>query len=365
MGEKMDEENLKLPKGYKTYLIVLAIVALALIIPASREKIFSTFNLFGGGDKELKLVSEFNIDGTIVKADISGDRVIGSQERELSFLDYNGFEELKKTFDFKSLDVQFADEIYAWDKTSGQVEILDKSGKLIKELDLKSPFETLKEVNDKIYVYRKEDEKQTVNIIDKEGNLLKTHEEYMPILSAAMTDANDKYCISALNMEDGLKSLVSLYSLDDEELGYFELKDEIVAYTSFIKDKAVVATESKVYLLDDKDIKWEKKINSLRDIRVINKDIYLLYGDKFQVINQRGRVKKDIKLEGSFEKIRFTDEGVVLFGKRDLIIPNRKENTLDFTSKEDIIDVKYDDENLLLHKDGKIEIYNIKDKGDK
>lgn len=364
MGEKMEEENLKLPKGYKTYLIILIIAAIVLIIPASRQKIFSALNLFDGGEVELFQVNEFNVDREILKIDISGDKIIQWKSSSLSFLDFNGFEEQKKEFKSTDSDVIFEDYIYLLDKSSGKLELLDKKGSSMGKLDLKTSFEKLKVDEEKIFIYRKDEDQETVDIIDIEGNLLKSHQEYVPILTIDMAEKEDKYVVSTLYVEDELKSMVTIYSLDEEEIGSFEFKDEIVVYTSFIKDRVVVATESKLYILEDKNIKWEKEIESLKDITVVNKDIYILYKDKFEVINQRGKVKEDISLGKSFDNIRLTDQGVVLFNKRDIIIPNDKGNRLEFKSKEDIMDVQYDDGNLLVHKDGKMEIYNIVEKGD-
>ena len=60
----------------------------------------------------------------------------------------------------------------------------------------------------------------------------------------------------------------------------------------------------------------------------------------------------------------FTEEGILLIGKRDIVIPQKDKNILEFKSEEDIIDVKYDEGNLLIKKDSDIEIYNMIKKGD-
>lgn len=358
-------EQLKMPKGYKIYLIILLIAVVILIIPASREKIFSSLNLFSQSEKELKLVNEFNIDKGLENIDISKEKIIKWDDNKLSFLDFNGFEVLAKEFKFNNPEVYFADEtIYVMDKDSGKVQLLDKAGEKIKELDLKFPFLKLKEDGDKIYIYKKDGDTEIVDIINKEGELLKTHEEKIPILSVTMGNKDTQYLVSVLDMSGALKSVVDIYSIDGNDIGNIEFEDELVIYSEFIGEKVLIATEKKIYLLEDAKVKWDKAIKDIKDVRVMGKDIYLLYDDKFEILNLKGRTKEDILLKEDLENIMVTEEGVLLIGKRNIVIPEKDKNILEFKSEEDIIDVKYDEGNLLIQKNGNIEIYKMIGKGD-
>ena len=361
----MGEEKLKMPKGYKIYLMVLLILVVALVIPASREKIFTTLNLFNTSEKELQLASEFNVDKGPADIDIYKENVIKLNDSKLSFLDFNGFEVSSKDIKFKNPEIYFGEEtIYVIDKFAGKVQLLDKEGEKIKDLDLKLPFIKLKEDGNKIYIYRKDEDLETVDIINKEGELLKTHEEKAPILSVSMGNKDKEYLVSVLDMDEELKSVVDVYSIDGNDIGNIEFNDEVVIYSEFIVDNVLIATDKKIYILEGKEIKWEKAIKDIKDIKVVGKEIYLLYADKFEILNSKGRVKEDIVLEKDLDNIRFIENGILLFGKRDIVIPDKKDNILEYNSKEDIVDVKYYESNLLVQKDGKVEIYNIVEKGD-
>nr|WP_300003919.1 DUF5711 family protein [Tissierella sp.] len=364
MGEIMEEEQLKMPKGYKIYLIVLLIAVIALIIPASREKIFSSLNLFNQSQKQLELVNEFDIDKGLEEIDISKDKIIKWNKNELSFLDFNGFEVLKKESDFKDPIVYFGEElIYLMDKSTGKAQLMDKEGTNTRELDLKFPFSKFKEDGDKLYVYRKDGDTETVDIINKEGELLKTHQENIPILSVIMGNKDQEYLAAVLDVDKDLKSMVGIYSIDGNDIGNLEFKDELVIYSEFLRDKVLIATDKKVYLLKDSVLEWDKEIKDIKDIKVVDKEIYLLYNDKFEILNSKGDVKEEFVLETDLENIRLIEEGILLFGKRDILLPQKKHNILEFKSEEDIIDVKYDEGKLLIQKEGKVAIYNIIEKG--
>lgn len=366
MGEIMEEEKLKMPKLFKIYIIILLILVVVLVIPSSREKILGSLNLFNTSEKQLELVSEFNIDKGLEKIDILGENVIKAYENKVSFLDFNGFEVLKKQFDYQEPDVYFGDEtIYMMDKATGKLRLIDKAGEDIREMDLKLPFLKLKEDGDKIYVYRKSGDKESVDIINKEGELIKTHEENIPLLSVSIGNKDKEYLVSVLDVNQDLKSVINIYSIDGDDVGKLEIKDELVLYSEFIRDKVLIATEKKIYLLEGAEVKWEKSIKDLKDIKAVDKDIYLLHDDKFEILSLKGSTKEEIILKENLENIRFIDGGILLFGKRDIVVPQKKNNILEFKSQEDIKDVKYDEGKLLIQKEGKVEIYNIVEKGDK
>lgn len=107
MGDNLEEKNVKLPKSFKIYLMILLVLAVIFINPESREQIFSTLNLFSKPEKELKLVNEFTVDKQVEKLDLFNEKVIVWKEKNLSFLDFNGFETLKKNFEFKDPRYKF------------------------------------------------------------------------------------------------------------------------------------------------------------------------------------------------------------------------------------------------------------------
>ncbi|OLS03410.1 DUF5711 family protein [Tissierella creatinophila] len=362
----MEDKNIKLPKSFKIYLMILLVLAVIFINSVSRNQIFSTLNLFSKPQKELELVNGFAIDKEVEKIDIFNKKVIVWKDKNLSFLDFNGFETLKKNFEFKDADIILGKEIlYVMDRSSGSLYLLDKTGKTIERLDLKTPFSKLKEKGENIYIYRKDGDKENVDIVDRKGNILKTHKEKIPILDITTGNKDRKYLVSTLDIDKNLKSIVSIYSIEGKNIGSIELKDELVVYNEFIGDKIIIATEKNIYLLEDEKIKWDKKIDNLKDIKVVNKDIYVLYNNKFETIDLKGNTKEEVVLTLDLENIRFIEDSILLFGKRNILMPQKKKDILSFKTKEDILDLKYDDGNLLIQKQGKVEIYNIREKGDK
>lgn len=355
----------KISKSFKIYLIILIIFAIIFINPNARSGIPSIFNSFSGVEKELEIISEFDIDKDTKTLDIHGERVISWRDNNLSFLDFKGSEVLKKDLTFKEPDMVVGEEVlYLMDKSSGHIYLLNKAGDTLERINLKSPFYGLQEKDGKIIIYRGDDD-ANIDIIDQSGDLLRTHKENIPILTADIKDRKQDYLISTLDMDKGLKSIATIYSSSGEELMSLDIKDEIIVYSKFIKDNLLIATEKSLYFIENNKIKWEKKYDGLKDIKLIDKDILVLYNNKFQVINLRGKVRKEIVLTKALENILATKDDIFIYGKNHIIIPETNKNILNFKTEEKIINLRYDGGNLLVGKEGKVEIYKIKKKGDK
>lgn len=361
----MSKRNKKRRKVLRIFSIIILIVLMIFIIPASREKIFSGFNLFSKPEKELLLIKDLNIGSGINDIDISYDTIIASKYKSLNFYDFNGNEILRKDFKFEKLDVVFGkDIIYAMDKSSGKLHLLNKEGKTVEKLDLKTPFDRLKEEGEKIYIYRKDGDAEYIDIIDRKGSILKAHEERLPILTLAMRDNDQEYAISTLHTDGKTSSMLDVYSIEGENIENIKFKDEILVYSEYIGKKILAAGGENIYLLKNGKIQWEKKIKNLKDIKVRNNKIYILYDNKFEMLNINGKIKEEVDLNSDLEKIMFMRNNVLLFGKRNILMPQKGKNILDFKTDKDILDLKYDEENLLMLKEGKLEIYKIKRKGD-
>lgn len=360
------EERDKIPKTFKIYLIILIILLIIFINPNTRLSILSVFDSFTGVEKELELISEFAIDKDIKGLDIYDEKIIQWKDNSLSFLDFNGFEVLKKDFEFKDPHIFWGEEtIYIMDRSSGDIYLLNKEGDTIERKKLKSPFYKLQAKEDKTLLYRKDGDEESVDIIDENGDLLKTHKENIPILTVDVKDKKEDYSISTLDIDKELRSIVTVYSIDEKELFTLDIKDEIIVYSDFIKNDLLIGTEKGLYFIDNGKIKWEKEYNDLKDIKMLDDEIFLLYDNNFEKLNLRGKTKEKVVLSKPLEKILVTNEETFIFGENDIIVPKKNKNLLNFKTKEGILDLKYDDGKLLVKKESKLEIYETKEKGEK
>ena len=361
----MDEEKLKLPKFYRIYLMLLVVLVVALIVPTSREKIFDALNIFRNTQMELEAVSEFPVEEGVSDIGIYGENIIIWEDNQLLITDINGNQSKRKNYDFEDGGIFFGDELfYVMGKSKGEIQLVNKEGKIQEKIQCSPPFEKIDEEDEKVYIYKKDGDIETVDIVNKEGDLLKTHEERIPILLFAMGNKDEEYMVSTLDIVDDLNSLVDVYSLDEEQLGSYKIEDELAVYGKFIKKELVLVTDKGVYLFKNGEEKWKKEITNLKDVKLVGKEIHILYDGKFQTLNLRGKIKEDLKLELPLDGIKVADEGIILFGKENIIIPNSDENLLEFKSKGNIIDLKYGSGKLLVQLEDKIEVYNIKEKGE-
>lgn len=360
------EEIYKESKKFKIYLLIGLILLVVLIMPKSRNAIFSVFD---NSQNDLQLVNSIPIDSPIKAINVYDESIVRLKDNSLYFLDFNGKELSKKDFKFKESSIFFGEEIiYVFEKASGKIILLDKAGETLENIDLKLDFTRLEEEGENILIFRKDEEdedKDLIDLIDRKGNLLVNHQENIPILTVSVEDKKIDYLVATLDVNKGLKTLINTYSQSGQEIFKLDLKDEIVIFSEFIKNDLLIASQKSLYLLKDDQIKWEKKYKDLKDVKLVGKEIFLLYGDKFEILNLRGGVKKEIELDKYVEKIVTRDGETLLYSSNDIIIPRNKKNRLEFMADTAILDVKASMENIFIFKEDKIERYNIIKKGEK
>lgn len=355
-------------KSKKTYIyiIVFIIIIFVLVNPTSRQTILGLFNYSNRSEKELELINEFTVDASISNLGIYNERIIEAKDNSLLFLDFNGFEVFKEESELNNPDILYGEKsIYIMDSSSGKINIYDKEGEEVKNIDVANPFYRLEEKEDEIFIFRKDGDQENIDIVNREGSIVQTHLENIPILTADIADSKEDYLVSTLDIDKELKSILTVYSIDGEERFHIDIEDEIVIYSKFIKEDILVATEKSLYYIKDEKIKWEKDYENIKDVEIRDNEILILYDNNYEILNLRGKIKKEIVLNVNLEKILLTNDEVFIFGKNNIIIPERKKNRLNFKSEEEILDLKYDDDNLLIEKENKIEIYKLKGKGDK
>lgn len=352
----------KKPRKIKIYIIVILVLSIVFIYPKTRHDIF---NIFTSSEKELKLTSEFARDKEMGSMDIYDERIIEWKDNSLLFLDFNGFEVFKEEFTFKNPEIYWGkDNLYIMDKSLGEIKIFNKIGEEVKKIDSETAFSKIQDKEDNVLIFKKDGDDEIVDIIDEDGEILQSHLEKIPILTVDVND-RDEYLISTLDIDKELNSIASIYSKTGEELFTLDLKNEIIIYSKFIKDDLLIATDRSLYFIKNGEVKWEKEYENIKDLEVVDNDILIVYDNKFEILNLKGKIKKEIVLNQSLENILMTEDEIFIWGKNSIIIPKRKKNKLDFKSDEEILDIKYDSKNLLIQKQGKVEIYELIEKGDK
>ncbi len=363
--EEEKKKNIKKKSNLIKIGLGLGLILLALlIIPDTRESIVG---IFIKPERELELLNTINIEADTKRVDLYHENILKLKENSLEFLDYSGVISHKKDLKLKNPDLLIGKEnFYVFDKVSGQINILDENAEIIETISLKEEFYKLEEEGENLLIHRKDEDKnsETIDVIDKKAKTLKSYENSMPILSFTIKDEEINYLVASLDVSKDLKSTVSAYSKDDKELYFLEIKDEIVIHSEFIKNNLLIFTDQAIYFLDKDEIKWQKKYKDLKDIKLVEKEILLLQGDKFQRLSLRGRVKEEIDIEEDLEKILPAGKDIILYGKNNITIAAKKKNLLDFKLQEDLLDLRYEDGNLFVFKEDKLERYKIKNKGE-
>jgi len=358
MNEKTKSSN----KKFKLFLITFILLGFIFMKEENQQKFISFFDsINSGSEKTIIFNNKYDSDDD-EKLLFFNDSIIKWNENNISFLDLKGDIIWNKEFNFTQPEVlAFEKNIYAIDKESGNIYVLDNKGYTIHRIELNMPIFNLKEVNDNIMIHVKTDDMEKIKILDKDGKeVIETDQKN--ILTYSINDKNSKYMLSSLELNKNIKSIAKIYSITGEGLENFNFNDEVIIFTQFINNKILIATDKSLYLVGNNDVIWSKEYPLIKDILINKEKIYLLYGDNLEIIKLNGETEKKTTFGIEYKKIVQLQNYICLYGNKDILILNNGEEMISYKTDEDILDIKGTNKLVAIRYLDGLEIYDIIDK---
>lgn len=358
----MDEKTKSSNKKFKLFLIAFILLGFVFIKEENQQKFISFFNSINSKSEKTIIFKNRYDSGDEEELLFFNDSIIKWEGNNISFMDLKGDTIWNKEFTFTQPEVlAFEKNIYAMDKVSGDIYVLDNKGYTIHRIELKTPIFNLKEVNDNIIIHIKTDDIEKMKALDKDGgNVIELAQKN--ILTYSSNDKKSKYILSSLELDKNIKSIANIYSITGEELGSFNFSDEVIIFTQFINNKILIATDKSLYLVKDNDIIWSHEYPLIKDILINKEKIYLLYGDNLEIINLHGETEKKTTFGIEYKKVVKLQNYICLYGNRDILILNNGEEMINYKTEEDILDIKGTNKLVAIRYLDGMEVYDIIDK---
>lgn len=344
-------------KGFKIFVLILILIVVIFIREDNQQKFINFFNKLVSRKTEIQLDRSLEGDnltffnGTLIKW----------EQNSISILNEDGSSRWTKEFDFIEPRVVYGSRnIYIMDKLAGDIYIMDKMGDTVSSIQLYKEIFNLKESINGFIVHLKEEEKDSLEFIDKYGVVLKSLEGTGDVLTYSLNADNSKYVYSNIDISNSsISSKLMVCSIEGKEEYSVNIPNEIVISTSFIKDKIVVTTDSSIKLIEKGVFKWSKEYPLIKDIFIDNNDIYLLYGDNLELLDLNGESKGKITFGVEYNKIIPVESYIALYSNKDLLILQDFQEVLKYKADEDILNVTGNVNSIALHYKNKLEIYKI------
>ena len=359
-------------KSNKTkFILALAMFALLLLILSPLKSKLQ--ELVGFKEKDLKGVASMDLNGgEDTKAKSYKGKIIIVEEQTINCYDYSN----KKLWS-KALKEQ--DEVYLGkssafinSKENNSIIKVDLDGQDLWSHTIERPTYTLTEIDDYLFIYSKVDENtRSVTVLDKNGKLVldkeKSKEE---ILSSNISENKNNFIITSMDTSSPeLMSKLTYLKYNGETIWTEEVKDKIIYNVLFLDDKNMLLIGDKEIICKNNkgETLWERQMKyTLKDIEV-NEDgeIYTLYGNGdsyLEILKENGELDYSKTFKKEYNNIEQFKGHILLMGRDGILGLNNRKISMKNELKGDIKNIEKLEDEILIFRDNKLDIFEIIDK---
>lgn len=342
--------------------IIIIIIALLIIgIYSKKDEI----NIFGEKIKEFEIVKSYpKLESSkfgIFKDNIchwQGDRVeiskIDGQDEPLSL----GINISEPLIEYGNHYIYFANPI------EGQIYFVNEKAELIERIETGRQIFSIREIGDYFIYHGKEETGESIGIINKKGQKVMNYEfPNQNILDYNLDKSGEILMVSKIEIEDGnIKSCIEKYESGDKKDNIY-FQDEVIVQIHLIdEDDMVLLSESNVYRMTDKEIKWKKEYNLIKDIEFQGNNIYLLYSNYLEILDLDGKSKSKLDFNEDYTNIQIKKSSII---GSDIVLSSSSRITViqgnnDIVTKKQIVEqVDFNDDYYFILDNEKYSQFDI------
>lgn len=347
----------RMSKGFMFFLILFVLFILVFAKEENQQKFTALIHNISNKEIVLELDKEYSEDNLIY----FNNTLLKWDEGILAYLDEEGNVKFYKEYGFDEPEMLLGERyIYVFDKSLGDIYIMDAKGDTISSFSLNKRIFNIKEYDDNILVhYKGEDE--GVEIIDRDGKQVLPSMEGKNILTYALNNSNKTYGYSSIRPDkSAIKSEFNLYNSKGDLEYSIDIEDKPIVYSEFISNDVLIMTDSDLNYISKEEIKWSREFPLIKDLIIYNNRIYLLYGDNLEIIDHNGDTDKKITFGLEYEKIFVIDKTYIcLYGNKDILILQNGEEVIKYMGKDHIEKISGDIQNLAVNYKKGMDIFKV------
>lgn len=358
----MEEKNKK-NMPFKIFALVLILIILIFSKRENQEKFIEALNLHSLLLDELDIVNSISISKEVDNIAYYDNCFFIWQKDNLTRYDEKGSKEWEKSLSFVEPYIVFGQEsIYICDKNLGDIHYLNLEGDTISRFKVEGTISGIKEYSQHILVHVREDNKEGLKLLDKNGNLLsKFYVDDGNILNYSLNDKNNIYAYSMLKLEnENINSEIIVSSLEGNINWHFQVEDELIMYLAFVDEEKLIAMSDKgLYCIDKGKILWQIELIAVKDICITGENIHILYDKIYEIISSDGIINEKVTFTEDYNKLILTDDYAIVYGNNNIMGIKGKNKIFKYKSEEPITKVAAVRKNLIVLYESKIDIISF------
>lgn len=352
----MEDINNKNKNGFKIFMLFMFLILAIFLSKGNLDKLLPNRER-----KTLQIVHK--IPATIDTTVKFYKNVMIKYDNDIVAINRDGTTAWEKKVTFEKPIVYLGEEVvYLSEGTTGDVYIINEEGKSTNRIQLQRPIDNVIEKEGIIYVLGKQEKKDNLTLLAKDGKVLSSISTVGSILNFAFNDTNKKILISTLNIgEDSIMSYLNIYNINGDSIGDVKFTDEIITFIDFIdEENIVVLTDSGLYGIKGSSILWKKDYSNIKDVYLDRemKKMYLLHEHGLEFLNNDGRVEETLELKESYNTIYPYKKSILLVGDEEVLGLENGEEYLRYELEEEG-KITVDSLNIIQNTTDKINVMKI------
>ncbi len=355
-------------KWNKKFILLILIIIISIIFfikTENRDKFKDLIRSIVIREKSLDFTNRIDLEEEVSSLNLYGSNLVKWTKDNITVLNPDGSISWEKELDFIEPYIYYGKEsIYAIDKSNGHIYSMNINGETIFKAQLNESIFGVSESKDLLLVHIKNDDGENIKMLNKTGDIIKIHEELEDnILYYNANNAGDNYSVSTINTSgDNLISQLGIYNFSGEKIQDVDFKNMIILRTDFFKKDVLVLTDTSINYITDGIVKWKRHFPNIKDMYLEGDKILILYDNNFETIGLDGKTIDKFVFAGEYNKIKWNNEIIYLYGKKDIIGVKGDKEILNYEMDKDILGLYMDQSSLYVHNLGEVEIFKLKTK---
>ncbi len=361
----MAESKKTVSKGFIILILALIVGILFFLKSENRDKLKQIIQDITVREKSLDFLSRIDLEEGVNSTNLYDNILVKWNNNNLTFLNPDGSISWEKEYTFLEPYIYYGqDSIYAIDKSTGHIYSMDKNGDTVFKVQLNESIFGVNESNNALMVHIKNQDGENIKILNKTGDIILTHEELNHnILYYNLNSAGDNYAISTLNTDgDTIVSNLGIYNFSGEKVKQIDFKNMIILRMEFIEEDMIVLTDTSINYVKDGIVKWKRHFPEIKDMYLDGDKILVLYDKNFETIGLDGKTRDKFVFSSEYNKIRFGDKIVFLYGNRDILGIKGDKELLNYRLDSDILGLYNSKDTVYIHTLKDVEIFKLKTK---
>lgn len=247
-----------------------------------------------------------------------------------------------------------------YNKEVGEVYVYNTNGETLFELKLDKEIFLVRLFEKGLSIHSKDESKDQITFYDYDGEIIKDLNYNDTFLVNYYMERDYIYTSEIIYKTNGFQSNFIKLENDNKSVE-LDLENQIPIRREKIGSNFTYLTDEGVIFTKGDKIIWKKNYPIIKDLLVDGEEVYVLYGDNFEVLNKSGEQLQKFTLALNYNKIYQHGKYIILVGDKDIILYRHREEVAKFYFLRKIKDINSQFNDLVLTLEDGVSVLRIED----